>query len=86
MGFKENLAFFKKVIFKNNVMCNQNWTMMRCLTKRGIKKSYFNLHINVGWSISVAHDFKSKTEKVTPTYNNLVVKMLELLPPLPDSG
>ena len=25
MGFKENLAFFKKVIFKNIVMCNQNW-------------------------------------------------------------
>ena len=25
MGFKENLAFFKKVIFKNNVMCNPNW-------------------------------------------------------------
>ena len=68
MGFKENLAFFKKVIFKNMVMYNRNWTMVRCLTKRGIKKiiskSYSNLHINVGWSILVAHVFKSKLKKI----------------------
>lgn len=25
MGFKENLAFFKKVMLKNIVMWNQNW-------------------------------------------------------------
>ena len=72
MGFKENLAFFKKVMQKNIIMWNQNW-----FTSDGVldNKNYDSKFSWIGIptlittqccfrhcrSIFVAHDFTLKS-------------------------